>query len=269
MTSLWIALAVRALFTAGIVVAASIAVERSGPFIGAMIATLPLSAGPAYLFLALDHDAAFLAESAIASLLSVAATCVFMIVYTGLARRTRTWLSLGASLLGWAATIAVLSLRNWSLPDALLVFVLLCLAGIWATRDLRRAHVPAIARTRPRDVMVRSLAVAALVVGVTVIGRLIGPKAAGLAALAPVVFTSLVLIMQPRSGGAASAAIMAHGLIGMLGFGIAFALLDLSATRLGSGTALALALAACLSWNGSVVVIGRSLARRRAVRDQR
>ena len=35
-----------------IVVLASLAVERTGPMIGALIATLPVAGGPAYVFLA-------------------------------------------------------------------------------------------------------------------------------------------------------------------------------------------------------------------------
>ena len=41
-----------------IVVTASRATERAGPRLGSMIATLPVSAGPVYVFLALDHGAA-------------------------------------------------------------------------------------------------------------------------------------------------------------------------------------------------------------------
>jgi hypothetical protein len=55
-------LGLRMAITAAFVVTASIVTERSGPVIGALIATLPISAGPSYVFLALDHDAAFIAE---------------------------------------------------------------------------------------------------------------------------------------------------------------------------------------------------------------
>jgi hypothetical protein len=37
--------------TAAFVVTASVITERSGPVIGALIATLPISAGPSYVFL--------------------------------------------------------------------------------------------------------------------------------------------------------------------------------------------------------------------------
>ena len=67
-------LALRMAITAAFVVSASVITERSGPVIGALVATLPVSAGPSYVFLALDHDAAFIAEGALASLPINAAT---------------------------------------------------------------------------------------------------------------------------------------------------------------------------------------------------
>ena len=50
-------LALRMAITAAFVVSASVITEKSGPVIGALVATLPISAGPSYVFLALDHDA--------------------------------------------------------------------------------------------------------------------------------------------------------------------------------------------------------------------
>jgi len=50
--------------TAGIVVSASVMVERVGPLIGALVVTLPVTVWPAYVFLSLDHDATYVAASA-------------------------------------------------------------------------------------------------------------------------------------------------------------------------------------------------------------
>ena len=80
-------LAVRMAVAAAFVIAASMITERSGPAIGALVATLPISAGPSYVFLALDHDAAFIAEGALASLPINAATIVMGLVYATLAQR--------------------------------------------------------------------------------------------------------------------------------------------------------------------------------------
>ena len=80
-------LALRMVITAAFVVSASMITERSGPVIGALIATLPISAGPSYVFLALDHDAAFIAEGALASLPINAATIFLGLIYVFLAQR--------------------------------------------------------------------------------------------------------------------------------------------------------------------------------------
>ena len=45
----WCELALKMAMTATIVVAASVAVEHVGPFLGALIATLPTAAGAAYI----------------------------------------------------------------------------------------------------------------------------------------------------------------------------------------------------------------------------
>src|SRR5215469_17187899 len=72
---------------AAFVVSASVITERSGPVIGALVATLPISAGPSYVFLAIDHDAAFIAQGALSSLPVNAATIVLGLTYVVLAQR--------------------------------------------------------------------------------------------------------------------------------------------------------------------------------------
>ena len=63
-----LSLALRMAVSAAFVVIASMITERSGPAIGALVATLPVSAGPSYIFLAIDHGDDFIAQSAVASL---------------------------------------------------------------------------------------------------------------------------------------------------------------------------------------------------------
>ena len=76
-------MAVTALF----VTAATIIAERLGAVVGALVATLPFSAGPAYVFLALDHDATFISASAVTSLAMNAATAICVTVYVLTAQR--------------------------------------------------------------------------------------------------------------------------------------------------------------------------------------
>ena len=56
--SFWLQLVVKMAMTAAIVVFISIVVERSRPFIGALIAALPTAAGAAYVILAIEHPPA-------------------------------------------------------------------------------------------------------------------------------------------------------------------------------------------------------------------
>ena len=65
-------------------------------------------------------------------------------------------------------------------------------------------------------------------------------------ALFPVVFTCMMLILHPRIGGRPTAAVIANGGWGLIGFGIAIAVLHLAALRFGSAIALSLALATCV-----------------------
>src|SRR6195952_4168879 len=113
-------LALRMAITAAFVVTSSIITEKSGPVIGALVATLPISAGPSYVFLALDHDAAFIAEGALASLPVNAATIILGLTYVVLAQRHGALLSAGAAVIVWLALAAIIRSVQCSLAGGLL-----------------------------------------------------------------------------------------------------------------------------------------------------
>ncbi|SFV02225.1 hypothetical protein SAMN02799631_03906 [Methylobacterium sp. 174MFSha1.1] len=253
----WAALLAKMLASATIVVLASLAVERTGPLVGAMIATLPVSAGPAYVFLALDHDAGFLRDSAVASLPAVAATAVLIATYAGLARRHGVAPALAAALAAWVAAALGLARLGGGLPGAVATAALVILACVGACRGLRRSGPLPARPGRRRDVLVRAGIVMALVVAVVLAGRLAGPSAAGLLALAPVVMVSLAVILHPRIGGAATATVLVLSLPGLLGFVAALTILALAVERLGPALALPLALLANLGWNGGILLTSR------------
>jgi uncharacterized membrane protein (GlpM family) len=85
--SFWYELALKMAMTATIVVFATVAVERSGPFMGALIAALPTAASAAYIILGIEHTPEFIAASAIGSLAAGTAVLVF----------SRCWCSATAS----------------------------------------------------------------------------------------------------------------------------------------------------------------------------
>ncbi|HVG50998.1 MAG TPA: hypothetical protein VM867_05135, partial [Xanthobacteraceae bacterium] len=78
---LWLSLVLKMAVTAAFVVVATVAAERSGPLIGGLITTLPISAGPVYMFLALDHNTQFLADTALGSLAVNPVIAVYALIY--------------------------------------------------------------------------------------------------------------------------------------------------------------------------------------------
>ena len=71
-----------------------------------------------------------------------------------------------------------------------------------------------------------------------------------------------MLILHPRIGGKATAAVIANSAWGLMGFGLAFVVLHLGASLSGSAVGLSLALATCVLWNLALWQIGRRLAAR-------
>jgi uncharacterized membrane protein len=116
----WLALIVKMAITAAFVIGATIAAERSGPLVGGLIATLPISAGPAYLFLALDHDSSFIAESALKSFITNPAIAAFAVTYALLARRQSLFVSLSAAFAVWLLLVVLFERFTSTLPQALL-----------------------------------------------------------------------------------------------------------------------------------------------------
>jgi hypothetical protein len=241
-------LGLRMAITAAFVVTASVITERSGPVIGALVATLPISAGPSYVFLALDHDAAFIAEGALASLPINAATIFLGFTYVVLAQRHRALVSAAAAIAVWIGLASIIRMFQWSLAAGLIVNAITFAICVPLLQRYRHVKMPLITR-RWYDIPLRASLVATLVATVVTLSGWVGPKVSGMIALFPVVFTSMMLILHPRIGGPPTAAVIANGAWGLMGFGIAIAVLHVAALQFGSVIGLSLALATCVSWN--------------------
>jgi hypothetical protein len=241
-------LALRMAVTAAFVVSASVITERSGPVIGALVATLPVSAGPSYVFLAIDHDAAFIAEGALASLPINAATIFLGLTYVVLAQRRSALVSCSAAVAAWMALAGLTRVVHWTLAGGVIANAVTFAICLPLLRRYRNVKMPLITR-RWYDIPLRASLVATLVATVVTLSDWVGPSVSGLIALFPVVFTSMMLILHPRIGGPPTAAVIANSGWGLMGLGIALAVLHVAALQFGSAMALSLALATCVGWN--------------------
>jgi uncharacterized membrane protein (GlpM family) len=245
----WYELALKMVVTAGIVVVASVAVERSGPFIGALIASLPTAAGAAYIILAFEHPPSFVAASAIGSLAANVAVAVFALAYAVLAQRHGLVLSLGIATLVWFAAAAALRLVDWAPASAVALNVAVFAVTIFASRNYRTTGpAPKVAR-RPLDIPMRAVTAAIVVAIVTTASHHIGSFASGMFALFPIVMGSFVVILHPRVGGKAAASVLAHSQVPLLGLGLGFLTLHYLTAPIGVWWALLAGLAVCIVWN--------------------
>jgi hypothetical protein len=241
-------LGLRMAITAVFVVSASVIAERSGPAIGALVATLPISAGPSYLFLSLDHDAAFIAQAALASLPINAATICLGLTYVLLAQRYSALVSCGTAVAVWVALVLTARTVHWSLAGGLAVNVVAFAICVPLLQRFRHVKMPLITR-RWYDIPLRASLVATLVATVVTLSGRVGPVISGMLALFPVVFTSMMLILHPRIGGPPTAAVIASSGWGLIGFALSIMVLHVAVLRFGSAIGLSFALATGIGWN--------------------
>jgi hypothetical protein len=244
-------LIVKMAVTAAFVVSATITAERAGPLVGGLVATLPLGAGPAYVFLALDHNTAFIAQGAVASLASNIANVVFATTYTLLAQKRSLLVSLGTAYVIWFAIALLTNAQHWSIGVALALNVLVLVVGVWLVRPVRHVPMMRIER-RWYDYALRAGLVAILVGVLVTFSSRVGPYASGLLAVFPVILTSNILILHNRAGGKATAAVMANAVLGLTGFGIACIALHYTAASFGKWPGLAVALGVSVGFSLSV-----------------
>jgi hypothetical protein len=235
----WLPLLLRAFSSAVVVVLASVAAEAAGPFWGGLIISLPISAGPAYVMLALQHDAAFIAGGALSSLAANAATFVLLTTIALLAPHCRRAAVMTGALAAWLGTLLLIHEVAWTVPGALLLNLALIVPAYWLTRAAARTKPVAAGKLRRRwyELPMRAALVGCVVATVVTLSRVLGPTVTGMAAVFPVAFTSFAFLILPRLGGAAAAAVMASAIRAMPGFALSLLVLHLGAQAAGAQAA--------------------------------
>jgi hypothetical protein len=256
-----LSLALKIAMTVSIVVAASVVVERSGPFVGALIASLPTAGGAAMIILALEHSPAFIAESVIGSIVANAVCCVFALTYAMLAQRHGWLASLAAAYLVWLVGVTLARVVEWNLSGALALSVILFTATIIAGRNFRTDS-----KLRPRseryDIAWRAGVVALCVIVVTTASHWIGSFASGAFAFFPVAMGSFFLILHTRVGGPQAASVAAHVQAPLIGLSLGFVAVHYLAEPLGVWWSYLIALAIGVAWNALLWTARHRLMRR-------
>jgi hypothetical protein len=233
------------------VVVASVVAERSRPFMGAIIASLPTAAGAVYIILAIEHPPAFIAASAIGTVAANAAVAVFAVAYVALAQRHGLVVSLGGAIAIWLICAAILHAIDWTALTASLLNVATFSLTIPAARRFlaegpKRVKVP----LKPSDLAWRAATVALCVAIVTTASHSIGSFASGIFAVFPIVMVSFIMILQPRIGGPAAANVLANVQLPLVGLLLGFLAVHYLAVPAGVWWSYAAGLVIVAAWNG-------------------
>ena len=249
-------LIVKMAITAGFVLAATVTAERVGPLVGALVATLPLGAGPVYVFLALDHDAHFIAASAVNSLAINTVNVIFALTYAMLAQKRPLAVSLPVAMATWAVLAWTVHEITWTMTAAVLLNIVVLGVSVTLARPLRHVRMP-VFHARWTDLGMRA-ALVALLVGITVTFSFqLGAGGSGILAVFPVILLSIMFILHKRVGGKPTAAVLANAPLGLVGFAGACVVLHYTAEPLGNAAGLALALATSVGWSLAVLLARR------------
>jgi uncharacterized membrane protein (GlpM family) len=251
----WSELVLKMALTAFVVVVTSVAVERSGPFVGALIAALPTAAGAAYIILAIEHPPGFIAASAVGSVAVGADVSIFAVIYTLLAQRRGLLISLGIAIVVWFAVALVLRSTHWTALSAAAFNVAVFAVTIPLSWRYRTSGPPRRFLRTAFDIPLRAMAAAVVVAIVTTASYSIGSLASGIFALFPIILCSSIVILHPRVGGKATASMLAHAQVAFIGLGLGFLAVHYLAEPLGSWPALAIGLAISIAWSGLLWLI--------------
>jgi hypothetical protein len=247
-------IALKILLTMAVVLTAAFTAERAGPFFGALIACLPVSAGPSYVLLSLQETPAFIAASALGSAAASAAGAVFLCAYALLAPRHGVLASWVPALVLWLASVALIRLLPSTVVIAALVNAAAYGSAIWLAGRIDLGLPARRSERRWYEFPLTALMVGLLVVTVVDLSPQLGASLTGIAALFPVTFSSLILALHPRLGGRVAAATMAGALRVMPGFSLGCLVLHVAAVPLGSAFGMLVALGVMLGWSGTLVL---------------
>ena len=187
-----------------------------GHAIGGIFSAFPLIVGPALYLAARRQDAAFAAQTAVATLLGLVALSGFALAY---GRSSGRWGWLPSVALGWAAAAGI-GLLAARIETGLLG----ALAAATLSIALARAALPRGAKTDPPralpgwELPARMAMTALLIVGLTLAGERFGPTLAGLLAALPTIASVLAVLTHARDGHDALLALLRGMLAGLAAF---------------------------------------------------
>ncbi|MCI0583032.1 MAG: hypothetical protein L0227_09100 [Chloroflexi bacterium] len=197
---------------------ASLAARRWGPAVAGWLVGLPLTSGPVALFVAVEQGIPFAIDVGLAVLAGGFALCAYSIVYVRAASvRLGPFSALTVASVAYVGAAAVLGVVL--MPGLALLVPAVLLVLVVTVRLLPPAADAATATRPPRgDLPARIVVGTSLIVALTTIAPILGPRASGLVSTYPV-YVSTLTFFAHRQGGSPAVAAMLRGLVlGLFGW---------------------------------------------------
>lgn len=225
--------------------AITVASERLGPRIAGVLVGLPVVAGPTVLFLACEQGPVFAARAARATLASEVSVGVFCVLYAVACVRAPWWTAVA---IGWGGFFVGTVVLDRLDPSLVTATAMACATPLAIVALVPRPELPARPGPASRvDLLVRMVAGVVLVVGLTAVAHVLGPRGSGLLTVFPVALTILT-VFSHRNRGAAFAVHLLRGFAaGLYSLTVFFTTLAIALEALGTGPAFAVAVVASVA----------------------
>lgn len=244
----------------GLVALATFAARRWGPSVGGIVVGFPLSAGPIFLFLALEQGLAYAMQAVVGILLGMVGAVAFALAYATAAKRTNWLISLACATAAIAIASATVGGIDWTLfGSSVIAFLVLCFAIAILPRPSRLITVAAPAWW---DLWVRMGAAAVMTLVITSAAGVIGPLHSGILATFPVVASVIVTFTHHQQGAAAATAMLRGSILSWFSFASFFLTIGLFLPTVGLAAAMGLGAASLVVSSPFALWTDRMAARR-------
>ncbi|MTH96586.1 hypothetical protein [Roseibium sp. RKSG952] len=192
-------LAAKIISTVVIVLGLSGVAEFVGPALAGLLSALPLGVALVFFFLGIQQGPEFLVQAATYTIAGLVATLCFNLVYWYVARRAHRLQFLkatGAALVGYLAAALIVTSMHFNLAGAVGFMAAAAVLSIILMRNHADTQIVERVRMTWQALVLRSAIAIAVVVAITGIAGLIGPKWSGLLAGFPMTLFPLMIIMH-------------------------------------------------------------------------
>ena len=221
-----------------LVALATLVARRWGPRAGGILIGFPLSTGPIFIFLAIEHGLEFAQQATVGILFGLVGVASFALTYVMASRRTGWIGSLGAAVVCFFGVSAVFSQVEWRATGAgVSAYAALLLVAL-----VVRPPRPNLVKASPPwwDLPLRMAAAAILTLSITEVASSLGPVLSGIVGTFPVVSTVVVAFTHHQWGREAAVGMLRGSVLSWISFASCFLAIGITLETIGLAPSLML-----------------------------